>query len=530
MRRMSHCPATLQVRGGPARPRRASLAAALAASAVALAAVASVLGATRIERPLPPGIARDGAIDAAAADAGRRNIRAIRPLWVASGAGWAALGAVWMILRRAPAAAGPGRPGAVCAVVLSVATAARVAVIVAHEPALSDDVYRYLLDGRAGAAGMNPYLSTPAEWRGAHHGSAHSAELAALVNNPELHTIYLPVSQWAFALAARIAGPGSTPASAARVLRALLVGLELGAIALLLAILLRSGHSPWWAVLYAWHPLALCEVAGSGHQDVLGIALLLAAMRLSEEARGGAWAWVVPLSFGALVKPVVVPVAAFVLRGRPPRQWVLSAAVGACACALAAAPLWLTHGTQPLRNLMATGERFVLTWAHFGSVYEALLAATGALAPGWCNDAQELFVRRICGAAVLGVFLWLLLRRRGDLWSRACALLLAMVLLSPAAHPWYLLWALCLLPMARNPAVWVASLTLPWGYAALGDPAGWRVAPWVFLAAYAPVYGVLAVASMRHRPWFPDLGRRGRGGPAPGDPGGGGAVEEGAAG
>ena len=32
---------------------------------------------------------------------------------------------------------------------------------------------------------------------------------------------------------------------------------------------------------------------------------------------------------------------------------------------------------------------------------------------------------------------------------------------STTSHPWYLLWALILLPAAFSPAVWIASLTLP---------------------------------------------------------------------
>ena len=73
----------------------------------------------------------------------------------------------------------------------------------------------------------------------------------------------------------------------------------------------------------------------------------------------------------------------------------------------------------------------------------------------------------------------------------------AMVLLSPAAHPWYLLWALALVPMSMSPAVWIASLTISWGYIAwryqLNDDGsvGWGV-PWaVMVAAWAPVYAAI---------------------------------------
>ncbi|MEZ6189822.1 MAG: hypothetical protein R3C45_00850 [Phycisphaerales bacterium] len=41
-------------------------------------------------------------------------------------------------------------------------------------------------------------------------------------------------------------------------------------IAVLLAWLRDMGKSTWWAVAYAWHPLAISEVAGGEHQDVIG--------------------------------------------------------------------------------------------------------------------------------------------------------------------------------------------------------------------------------------------------------------------
>ena len=39
-----------------------------------------------------------------------------------------------------------------------------------------------------------------------------------------------------------------------------------------------------------------------------------------------------------------------------------------------------------------------------------------------------------------------------------------------------------------SPAVWVASLTLPWGYAQLGDVVEWHTPAWVMWAAYLPIY------------------------------------------
>jgi len=56
---------------------------------------------------------------------------------------------------------------------------------------------------------------------------------------------------------------------------------------------------------------------------------------------------------------------------------------------------------------------------------------------------------------------------------------------------------MALVPVVPSGAVWIASLTLPWGYAVLGDPADHGVPRWLSVAAYAPVYLALAVGLWR---------------------------------
>jgi hypothetical protein len=207
--------------------------------------------------------------------------------------------------------------------------------------------------------------------------------------------------------------------------------------------------------------------------------------------------WIGALAPAVLVKPIVLPIAAILLRGRSWLAWVKALVVGAMICAILAAPLLLTHGGEPLANLRATAERFSLKWAHFGSVYEPLLKGIETLTPDWGNDPQEQLARAICigllGLVILGVFL-----RGRSAWRDCAWIFLAMVLLSPAAHPWYLLWALILVPVAASPTVWVASLTLPWGYAAYADPEGWAVPGWLMLASYVPIYATLLVEVVKH--------------------------------
>ncbi len=75
------------------------------------------------------------------------------------------------------------------AIVLA-ALAARVPLTLAA-PLLSDDLYRYVWDGRVAHAGLNPFLHPPSSDALAH---VRDASVWPLINHPEIPTIYPPVS------------------------------------------------------------------------------------------------------------------------------------------------------------------------------------------------------------------------------------------------------------------------------------------------------------------------------------------------
>ena len=478
-------------------PARALVLVWLVWALASLGAVTAALGALHIDR--------SGTLEGA-----RDNLHALGWYWAASASGWAALTALWLGLRRRPARGTPASAARSTWLIVGVALAARIVVLAVHDPGLSDDVYRYAFDGGNLARGINPYLVRPADrLAAAEEAWPGEAELAGRVNNPHMHTVYLPASEWVFA-AAGILMPdaGSDPQASARLVRAVFVLFDMGVIGLILAALSRSGRSPWWAALYAWHPLAVTEIAASGHQESLGIALLVGAIYLGASApKGGVfWTalWTGLLALATLVKPVVVPVAAFLLKGRPWRAWAQSLVLGTGVCLLVAAPLLLSHDLEPLEHLRDSAERFRLKWAHFGPVYEPLLWTIEQLRPLWTNDDQEVLARRICTVLVLAIIAGVWWRGPASVWAQTRIMLVAMVLLSPAAHPWYLLWALALVPMSFGTAAWVASLTLPWGYYAWANvsPDGvveWGTPPWLMVAAWAPVYAACLVAAARSR-------------------------------
>ena len=429
--------------------------------------------------------------------------------WVASGALWLGLTLLaWRLWRQrrddGPPHAAPlasvsstigdtarGRAAAVFTVLI-VAGAARVVIVFGTAPQLSDDLYRYVFDGRTLVRGDNPYAAAPADARVDHPADA---ALVKQINNPKLVTIYLPASQYVFALLAVAAGD-SFDTTACRAFRLGFIALDLLIVAMLLRRLRIEGRSPWWAALYAWHPLALSEIAGSGHQDVLGIAALLAALMLTDSVRPGskcegrALTSRVGLAGSAFavalaVKPIVLPLAlplAWGLRDRP-RLVVLGGGAVVLMTVALTAPLALMDGS--LGGLFETVRTYVSIWSHNESLH-ALLAQ----AIGWS------WASYLCAAA-LGAVVLAAVAGRCDQWHTSTLYLFALVLLWRPAHPWYLLWAAALLPLRFNAALWVFTLTIGWSYAVLCEPGNWELPAWVRVVEYAPVYGLIGVFACR---------------------------------
>ena len=147
---------------------------------------------------------------------------------------------------------------------------------------LSDDINRYIWDGRVQAAGINPYRYIPTD-----PDLARLRDDAIYPNinrNNYAPTIYPPVAQMLFLLANRV---GET-VLAVKLVSVVVEAVGIGA---LLLILRAAGEPREHILLYVWHPLPIWEIAGSGHIDaaiVAFIALALAAAVAGRRAWSGA--------------------------------------------------------------------------------------------------------------------------------------------------------------------------------------------------------------------------------------------------
>jgi hypothetical protein len=362
-------------------------------------------------------------------------------------------------------------------------------------PALSDDVLRYLWDGKVAAAGFNPYALAPA-----------AEELTPLrdatwrrLPHSEVPTVYPPLAVAAFSIASRLPFPllaWKLVATAADLLCCWLL------LALARNLGLPEGRTVW----YAWNPLVALEVAGMGHVDVLGVTAVVGAVLclVRRPARPGTSA--VLAAAGVLAK--LVPLAALPMWARQSgRPWRFLTMAGGLV-ALAALPVVAATGSVP-PGLVIYG----VSWEFNGPIFEPLwrlLDAAGA-APALARGLDRLkewtamwetwnpiypylypqLLAKLVLAATAATAVLLSMRERdpvagtGRLFGR-------LLLLSATVYPWYVLWVL---PWAalRRQTTWLAlSGLILLSY--IPQHAGVPVWPWVYLAVWGPV-GVLGLGS-----------------------------------
>lgn len=353
--------------------------------------------------------------------------------------------------------------------VLAVAAVARLAVLLAP-PYLSDDINRYIWDGRVQAAGINPYRYVPAD---AHLAPLRDPAIFPHINRSDYApTIYPPVAEYLFFLGTRVS-------ESLTAMKATMLALELIALLLLLR-LLDAAHLPRSRILiYAWHPLPLWEFAGSGHVDAAVVMLVVLA--LWARRREAAWLTGCALAAAALVKffPAVLFPALY-------RRWDWKLPAAAAATALIAYLPFLGAGVGVLGFLPAyLDEEGLQSGAGF------FLCNLLRSVPGLEPVAAPLYLALVA-AALLALAVRSLFAAPERYLAAALTLAVAtMVLLSPH-YPWYFVWLVPLTCLAPRASALYLTLACPLLYFVPGgpDPQGARMAfEWAIYAPFAALVG-----------------------------------------
>ncbi|MEO1370423.1 MAG: hypothetical protein AAFX50_24850, partial [Acidobacteriota bacterium] len=311
-----------------------------------------------------------------------------------------------------------------------------------------NDVWRYLWDGQLLRTGTNTYLLSPNQieeladdgdprfawldgepWGTIHHRIGYA----------DLRTVYPPLAQAVFVAASAVV-PGSTA-----VLKLILILADVATCWLLADLARRVLGRPELAVIYAWNPLAIKEIAGSAHVDALAVLALVLAVWLLE--RGRERASLLALAAAILVKLTPLLAAPLFLRRIPWRRWWVLPAAGA----VAYLPL-----VTSLPTIVDSLRVFSRDWAFNAGFWNATLAASHAA--GFEGRGAADAVSLALTAMAIAHLAWRPLPGVAGLATDVGWVLGLYVVLSPTVMPWYLLWALPLLAFGagRTGRKWTA--------------------------------------------------------------------------
>jgi hypothetical protein len=302
-------------------------------------------------------------------------------------------------------------------------------------PVLSSDIFRYVWDAQVQSAGINAYLSAPADLD---TEEVRKDPLYQQQNRPFARTIYPPLAQAAFRAARAVAGESVTG------MKTLMLLGELAGIAMLMQLLRMLGLPRSRVILYAWHPLAVFEVASSGHVDALAIPFIIAAILAWQRRRNAA----AGIALGAATLIKIYPILLLpILFAR--RRWPVLLGCAATIL-LGYLPFLPEAGLQVLGHL----PRF-LTDPH--EVFNPSLMGPVLLVVSRFTSAPVAWTSWFGRAALLCTLAWVVRRPAddaNDLLAQIWTVGAAMTLFTLTLHPWYVLWLVPFLAIQPRPA-WI---------------------------------------------------------------------------
>jgi alpha-1,6-mannosyltransferase len=306
-------------------------------------------------------------------------------------------------------------------------------ILIFSQPTLSDDMYRYIWDGRVQAHGINPYVYPP---DAAQEAGLRDSVIWPLVGWKPYPTIYPAGAELVFAAAWRIWPDNVHWFQAVMVIADLLAGL------LLLFLLRALGRSPLAVLIYLWNPLVIFEVAHAAHADALVLPLLVTALWARVKGRPALTGLMLGLAASMKLLPVLLLPALWQWKddGRTVRQghgharrsaWIMPLAFLA-AFVLTYLP-YLSIGTAVLGFLPV----------YFHQAFNFLTSVPLYILVFQAGGQPELVINALIVAVLLVIYLFFLVHPAADAETalRRCLWPIgAYTLLTINLYPWYLLW------------------------------------------------------------------------------------------
>ncbi|SEN13854.1 glycosyltransferase [Nitrosomonas marina] len=326
----------------------------------------------------------------------------------------------------------------------------------------SDDVYRYLWEGKIVRAGESPYQFVADH---AHYAVYRDAYWEKMNHRDKL-TAYPPLAELVFAAVSSLAySPWA--------FKLVFIIADLCVVALLMLMLRQYALDVRNVLIYALNPLTLYAFAGEAHFDVLMIlAILLSVFCADRRIYAGAW---LCLGIAIQIKVIaIVLIPLFLWHCNWRYSWLLLV------------PLLLPslYFLGTLHNMLQGLWEFGGMNAFNGPVHSVINVALQGQA------VWPVFIV----AALFGLVMICIIRMSKNPVKAAYLLISALVLLSPVVHYWYILWVIPFVVLYPALSWLVLSLTSGLYFVSLysvQQEAEWHLPEWAMWWMWLPFLLVL---------------------------------------
>lgn len=373
-------------------------------------------------------------------------------------------------------------------------------------PNLSDDFYRFIWDGRLLANGLHPFSHLPSyyiENKIAIEGI--DQHLFEKLNSQNYFTIYPPVNQFIFFLAAKVAG--NSIMGSIVMMRLFIIASEIGSFMVIKKLLLHYKLPEKNILLYVLNPLVIIELTGNLHFEALMIFFLLWGIWLLIQHKNLISALSFSLAICSKLLPIIILPLLFARLGF--KRFLIYGSLVLMFCIFAFLPLLnadIILGFRQSLGYYFTKFEFnasiyylVREWGFWKYGYN-IIQTVGWKLGAWSfsfmllyilYDAFRKFKVTDSSAKIFWQYtsLWNL---DGRIWTSFLFVFLIHFSFATVMHPWYVatLVVFSIFTRFRFPVLWSALIFLTYtGYSS----EGFTENIWVVVAEYAMVFGYLAV-------------------------------------
>ncbi|MTI39962.1 mannosyltransferase [Fulvivirga lutimaris] len=355
-------------------------------------------------------------------------------------------------------------------------------LLLASFPNLSDDIYRFVWDGKLIGAGINPFAYLPSHYIENNISvDGLTAELYGKLNSPNYFTIYPPFAQFLFWVGA---APTNSILVSAGIIRLFIILAEIGSIFIGVK-LLRQWKLPEANILiYALNPLIILELTGNLHFEAFMIFFLVAAIYFLKQSKLLNSAGFLALSVAAKLLPLML-LPALLKKMKVKKTVILYALTG----------LFIVILFTPLLNsefINGMRESIGLYFQKFefnGSIYY-LVREYGYWDRGYNiieTAGRDLALYSLLGILIISIFY----PRKLSIAYPWLLLLTFYLLMSTTVHPWYIssLVMLSIFTKYRYAVLWSFLIFFTYaGYTA----DGFKEQLWITVVEYVAVFGFMA--------------------------------------